>query len=46
MLKNIPQSRDIGFVISVMVNTDHTADIIIKRSRTDFFVYLNCVPIY
>ena len=29
-----------------MIDTDHVTDTITKRSRTDFFVYLNCVPIY
>ena len=43
---NMPEPRGQGFVISAKVNADHAADTVTRRSRTGFFVYLNCAPVY
>ena len=44
--ENIPEPRDIGFIMSAKIDTDHAGDTITRRSRTGFLVYLNCVLIY
>ena len=33
-------------VMSAKVDADHAADTVTRRSRTGFFVYLNCAMIY
>jgi hypothetical protein len=38
----MPQPRGLGFVIRGKVDADHAADTVSRRSRTGFFVYLNC----
>jgi hypothetical protein len=43
---NMPEPRGQGFVIDAKVVADHAADTVTRRSRTGFFVYLNCAPVY
>ena len=43
---NMPEPRGQGFVINAKVDADHAADSVTRRSRTGFFVYLNCAPVY
>jgi len=43
---NMPEPRGLGFIMSAKVDADHAADTVSRRSRTGFFVYLNCLPIY
>ena len=43
---NMPEPRGQGFVISAKVDADHASDTVTRRSRTGFFVYLNCAPVY
>jgi hypothetical protein len=42
----MPEPRGQGFVINVKVDADHASDTVTRRSRTGFFVYLNCAPVY
>ncbi len=42
----MPQPRGQGFIMRAKVDADHAADTVTRRSRTGFFVYLNCAPIY
>jgi hypothetical protein len=42
---NMPEPRGQGFVISAKVDADHAADTVTRRSRTGFFVHLNCAPV-
>ena len=41
---NMPEPRGQGFMINVKVDADHASDTVMRRSRTRFFVYLNCAP--
>ncbi len=43
---NMPEPRGQGFVINAKVDADHETDTATRRSRTGFFVYLNCAPVY
>ena len=43
---NMPQLRGRGFVMRAKVDADHASDTTTRRSRTGFFVFLNCAPIY
>jgi hypothetical protein len=43
---NMPEPRGQGFVINAKVDADHASDTVTRRSRTGFFVYLNCAPVY
>ncbi len=43
---NMPTPRGRGFVINAKVDADHASDTVTRRSRTGFFVYLNCAPVY
>ena len=43
---NMPEPRGRGFVINAKVDADHASDTVTRRSRTGFFVYLNCAPVY
>ena len=46
LLKNMPQPRGMGFVTQSYVDADHASDLITRRYRTGFLVYLNCAPVY
>jgi hypothetical protein len=43
---NMPEPRGQGFAISAKVDADHAADTVTRRSRTGFFVCLNCAPVH
>ena len=43
---NCPQPRGQGFIMSAMVDADHAADSVSRRSRTGFLVYLNSSLVY
>eukprot|EP00957_Ditylum_brightwellii_P028040 2117295-Ditylum_brightwellii.AAC.1 len=43
---NMPESRDMGFVMRANVDADHAGDIITRQTRTNFIIYLNSTPIY
>ena len=43
---NMPELRGLGFIMCAKVDADHTSDMITRRSRTGFLVYLNCALIY
>eukprot|EP00957_Ditylum_brightwellii_P154491 11757039-Ditylum_brightwellii.AAC.1 len=43
---NMPESRDIQFVMRANVDADHAGDTITRRSRTGFIEHLNSAPIY
>ena len=43
---NAPLSRGIGFLMRALVDSDFAGDLIIRRSRTGFIIYLNGAPIY
>ena len=42
----MPEPRGQGFVISTEVDADHASDTVSRRSRTGFFVWLNCSLIH
>ena len=42
----MPEPRGLGFIMCAKVDTDHASDMITRRSRMGFLVYLNCAPIY
>ena len=46
MSDNMPQTRDMGFVMQSYVDADYAGDSITCRSRTGFLVYFNCTPVY
>ena len=46
MPPKMPEPRGTGFVMQAKVDADHASDTVTRRSRTGFFVYLNCAPIY
>ena len=39
---NVPEPRGQGFATSAKVDADHASDTVTRRSRTGFFVCLNC----
>jgi len=41
-----PPSRGFGFTMRAYVDADHAGDVVTRRSRTGFVVYLNNAPIY
>jgi len=43
---NIPKVRVMGFEMLAYVNANHAGDIITRRSRTGFLIYLNNSTIY
>ena len=43
---NAPEPRGFGFKIRAYVDSDHAGNVITRRSRTGFIVYLNNAPIY
>ena len=45
-LPNMPELCEMGFTIRAKVNADHVSDTVMRRSRTGFLVYLNCVLVY
>ena len=45
LLPNMPEPLGQGFVINAKIDADHAADTVTRRSRTGFFVYLNCAPV-
>ena len=38
----MPEPRGLGFVISAEVDADHASDTVTRRSRSGFFVWINC----
>ena len=40
------KEESIGLAKIYLGGTDHAADTVTRRSRTGFFVYLNCAPVY
>jgi hypothetical protein len=42
----MPEPRGLGFTMNAKVDADHAADTVSRRSRTGFFVYLNCSLVY
>ena len=43
---NAPEPLGIGFNMRVFVDSDHAGDMVTRRSRTGFIVFLNNAPIY
>ena len=43
---NTPEPRGMGFTMIAKVDADHGGDMITRKSRTGFIVYLNCSPIH
>jgi len=43
---NMPEPRGLGFVITAKVDADHASDTVTRRSRTGFFVWLNCALVH
>ena len=43
---NAPAPRGIGFTMRDFVDSDHTGDLVTRRSRTGFIVFLNIAPIF
>ena len=41
-----PPARGFGFTMRAFVDADHAGDVVTRRSRTGFVVYLNNAPIY
>ena len=41
-----PRPRGYGFTVVGKVDADHAGDLVTRRSRTGFIVYLNSAPIY
>lgn len=46
LLPNISQPRGAGFATRAKADADQAADVITRRSRTEFIVYANCTPIF
>ena len=44
--ENAPDPRGQGFTITAYVDSDHAGDLLTRRSRTGFLVYLNSSPVY
>ena len=44
--KNASQARGKNCIMVVFVNEDHVGDLITRRSRTGFLIYLNNAPVY
>ena len=43
---NAPKPRGVAFPIRAFVDSDHAGDVVTRRSRTGFIVFLNSSPIY
>ena len=43
---NSPIARGLGFTTSYNVDSNHAGDLVTRRSRTGFIVYLNSSPVY
>jgi hypothetical protein len=43
---NLPEPRGYGMMMRAFVDADHAGDLVTRRSRTGFIVYLNMAPIY
>ena len=43
---NAPKPYGIGFIVRAFVDSDHAGDVITRRSRTGFIIFLNNSPIY
>ena len=43
---NAPEPRGMWFTMTAYVDADHTGNIVTRRSRTGFLVFLNNSPIY
>lgn len=43
---NIPEARELGFIVMTYCDADNEGDLATRRSRTDFIVYLNNSPIH
>ena len=43
---NMPEPRGLGFIMHAKVDADHASDMMTRRSRTGFLVYLSCALIY
>lgn len=43
---NAPEPRGLGFRIIVYVDADHAGNVVTRRSRTGFIIFLNNSPIY
>ena len=44
--ERMPEPRGLGVMIRVKVNADHASNMVTRRLRTGFLVYLNCALIY
>ena len=42
----MPKARGVGFVMSAFVDSNHAGDLLTRRSRTGFLVYLNSALIH
>ena len=42
----MPRARGVGFVMSAFVDSDHAGDLLTRRSRTGFLIYLNSALIH
>ena len=43
---NAPEPRGIGFTMRAFVDSDHAGDLVTRRSKTGFLIFLNGAPIY
>ena len=43
---NAPKPRGMGFTMIAYVDADHAGEVVTRRSRTGFLIYLNNSPIY
>jgi hypothetical protein len=43
---NAPKPRGVAFTIRAFVDSDHAGDVVTRRSRTGFIIFLNSAPIY
>ena len=44
--KDAPEPRGIAFTMRAFLDSDHAGDMITRRSRTGFLIFLNNAPIY
>ena len=45
MPPNMPEPRGKSLVVRLFVDSDHAGDLLVRRSRTGFIIYLNMAPI-
>lgn len=43
---NMPEPRGNGVIMRAKVDADHATDVVTRRSRTGFLVYINCALVY